>query len=155
MPSRKRSLAVADGEDGENELSLQHRIRNMWQFANLCQWIYIFGKAAKIDEAIDVEVRPYIDESLDFTLLYPSMLTLLAGNRGRMPETKFDYANGYCPGPSQTRIVASWFNVCFRELAGNSVLLTTIGTKSLTIKRASNLRTDRRITTLLVLPTHH
>lgn len=58
MPSRKRSLAVADGEDGENELSLQHRIRNMWQFANLCQWIYIFGKAAKIDEAIDVEVRP-------------------------------------------------------------------------------------------------
>lgn len=64
MPSRKRSLAVADGEDGENELSLQHRIRNMWQFANLCQWIYIFGKAAKIDEAIDVEVRPHIDESL-------------------------------------------------------------------------------------------
>lgn len=52
------------------------------------------------------------------------MLTLLAGNRGRMPETKFDYANGYCPCPSQTRIVASWFNVCFREPA-ESVLLTT------------------------------
>ncbi|PHH84300.1 hypothetical protein CDD83_2178 [Cordyceps sp. RAO-2017] len=27
----------------------------MWQFANLCQWIYIFGRAAKIDESIDVE----------------------------------------------------------------------------------------------------
>lgn len=56
MPSRKRSLAAIDGDDGEKENSLQHRIRNMWQFANLCQWIYIFGKAAKIDEAIDVEV---------------------------------------------------------------------------------------------------
>ena len=58
MPSRKRSLAAIDGDDGEKENSLQHRIRNMWQFANLCQWIYIFGKAAKIDEAIDVEVWP-------------------------------------------------------------------------------------------------
>jgi hypothetical protein len=56
MPSRKRPLAAVDGDDGENEPSLQNRIRNMWQFANLCQWIYIFGKAAKIDEAIDVEV---------------------------------------------------------------------------------------------------
>lgn len=27
----------------------------MWQFANLSQWIYIFGKAAKIDESIDIE----------------------------------------------------------------------------------------------------
>ncbi|KAG5953358.1 hypothetical protein E4U53_005834 [Claviceps sorghi] len=31
------------------------RIRNMWQFANLCQWIYIFGKAIQIDESIDIE----------------------------------------------------------------------------------------------------
>jgi hypothetical protein len=56
MPSRKRLLAAIDGDDGENGHSMQYRIRNMWQFANLCQWIYIFGKAAKIDEAIDVEV---------------------------------------------------------------------------------------------------
>ncbi|KAG6027230.1 hypothetical protein E4U41_000998 [Claviceps citrina] len=31
------------------------RLRNMWQFANLCQWIYIFGKAVQIDESIDIE----------------------------------------------------------------------------------------------------
>ncbi|KAJ4860136.1 PHD-finger domain-containing protein [Trichoderma breve] len=31
------------------------RIRNMWQFANLCQWIYIFGDAASIDNSVDVE----------------------------------------------------------------------------------------------------
>jgi hypothetical protein len=64
MPSRKRSLAAIDGDDGEKEHSLQHRIRNMWQFANLCQWIYIFGKAAKIDEAIDVEVWPQSSPAL-------------------------------------------------------------------------------------------
>ncbi|EGX90260.1 PHD finger domain protein [Cordyceps militaris CM01] len=27
----------------------------MWEFANLCQWIYIFGKAAKIDESLEIE----------------------------------------------------------------------------------------------------
>ncbi len=29
----------------------------MWQFANLCQWIYLFGKAVKINDDIDIEVR--------------------------------------------------------------------------------------------------
>ena len=38
------------------ERSLLDRIRNMWEFANLAQWIFIFGKAAKIDENLDVEV---------------------------------------------------------------------------------------------------
>jgi hypothetical protein len=28
----------------------------MWQFANLCQWIYIFGKAIKLDDSVDIEV---------------------------------------------------------------------------------------------------
>ncbi|RDA92202.1 hypothetical protein CP533_5593 [Ophiocordyceps camponoti-saundersi (nom. inval.)] len=59
MPSRKRpiqavedSASVTNGDEASTTLS---RIRNMWQFANLCQWIYIFGKAAKIDESIDIE----------------------------------------------------------------------------------------------------
>lgn len=56
MPSRKRSFRVAEGEADDTESSLLHRIRNMWQFANLCQWIYTFGKAAKIDESIEIEV---------------------------------------------------------------------------------------------------
>lgn len=38
------------------EESLIERIRNMWEFANLAQWIYIFGKAVKIDETLDIEV---------------------------------------------------------------------------------------------------
>lgn len=56
MSSRKRSLQAVDGDSGDSEPSLLHRIRNMWQFANLCQWIYTFGKAAKIPDSIDIEV---------------------------------------------------------------------------------------------------
>jgi hypothetical protein len=39
------------------ERGLLERIRNMWEFANLIQWIFIFGKAVKIDENLDIEVR--------------------------------------------------------------------------------------------------
>lgn len=53
MPSRKRPIEAVD-EPVEDELLT--KIRGMWQFANLCQWIYTFGKAAKIDDAIDVDV---------------------------------------------------------------------------------------------------
>ena len=33
-----------------------NRLRSMWQFANLTQWIYIFGKAVRLDDSIDIEV---------------------------------------------------------------------------------------------------
>ncbi|KAK8918142.1 hypothetical protein VCV18_009472 [Metarhizium anisopliae] len=56
MPSHKR---VISGDGVDEPPSILHRIRNMWQFANLCQWIYMFGKAAKIDDAIDIEVGAY------------------------------------------------------------------------------------------------
>lgn len=38
------------------EPTLLERIRNMWEFANLVQFIFIFGRAVKIDENLDVEV---------------------------------------------------------------------------------------------------
>ncbi|KAM0293100.1 hypothetical protein ACHAPQ_006520 [Fusarium lateritium] len=85
MPSRKRSLAAIDGDDGEKEPSMQYRIRNMWQFANLCQWIYIFGKAARIDEAIDVEeietecLKPNSNILADIAL---ALLKLVSSHRG-------------------------------------------------------------------------
>ena len=40
----------------QEERPMIERIRNMWEFANLAQWIYIFGKAVKIDEDLDIEV---------------------------------------------------------------------------------------------------
>ncbi len=48
------------------------RIRNMWQFACLCQWFYIFGSAVKFD-SIDIEVRVF---SLSSPLPSIYMLTL-------------------------------------------------------------------------------
>ncbi len=41
------------------EMGLLQRIRNMWEFANLAQWIFIFGRAVKIDEEMDIEVRTF------------------------------------------------------------------------------------------------
>ncbi|KAH7326762.1 hypothetical protein B0I35DRAFT_457928 [Stachybotrys elegans] len=58
MPSRKRSLPAAPAAEAvvESPTSpLLHRLRNMWHFANLSQWIYLFGKAANIDESLDIE----------------------------------------------------------------------------------------------------
>jgi len=38
------------------EPSMLDRIRGMWQFANLYQWIMLFGKAIKMDDDLDIEV---------------------------------------------------------------------------------------------------
>lgn len=32
-------------------------LRNMWEFASLMQYIFLFGNAVKIDEDFDIEVR--------------------------------------------------------------------------------------------------
>lgn len=60
MPAaRKRALREIESAEAESPkpLSLLHRIRNMWQFANLFQFIVLFGKALKMDDDIDIEVR--------------------------------------------------------------------------------------------------
>ncbi|KAK5987705.1 hypothetical protein PT974_11837 [Cladobotryum mycophilum] len=82
MPSQKRpSQAVED----ELVSPLLRRIRNMWQFANLCQWIYIFGKAARIDESIDIEeietecLKPNSTILADIAL---ALLKLVSSHRG-------------------------------------------------------------------------
>ena len=39
------------------EPSMLHRLRNMWQFANLAQYIDLFGDAINFDKDFDIEVR--------------------------------------------------------------------------------------------------
>lgn len=59
MSSRKRSLREANtapAQEGQEE-SLIHKLRNSFYFANLYQWICIFGKVVKIDDNLDIEVR--------------------------------------------------------------------------------------------------
>ncbi|KAK0733363.1 hypothetical protein B0T26DRAFT_842495 [Lasiosphaeria miniovina] len=58
MPAtRKRALPDADSENVQHPEppSMLQRIRNMWQFANLFQFILLFGKALKLDDNLDIE----------------------------------------------------------------------------------------------------
>lgn len=58
MVSRKRahSEVEAASEQQSKEPGLLERLRNCWEFANLMQYIYIFGKVVKIDEEFGIEV---------------------------------------------------------------------------------------------------
>lgn len=55
--TRKRALSKAEPEDAPSTkpLSLLQQIRNTWQFANLFQFIMLFGKALKTDDNFDIE----------------------------------------------------------------------------------------------------
>lgn len=59
MPARKRTRDEV--EESVNvpippQNSMLVKLRNTWEFANLMQYIFIFGKAVKIDEDFDIEV---------------------------------------------------------------------------------------------------
>jgi hypothetical protein len=56
------------------EPSMLDRIRNMWEFANLAQYIFTFGRAVKIDENLDIEVQPTEPHHRD-TQCHASILT--------------------------------------------------------------------------------
>ena len=58
MPARKRAASEMEVEDHVETPSTLQRLRSMWQFANLAQYIAIFGDAVKIDKDFDIEVRP-------------------------------------------------------------------------------------------------
>lgn len=68
VSSRKRNIEEIDVVERE-EPTLLHRIRSQWQFANLCQWIFLFGKVVKIDDSLDTEVS---------CLPFPTVLTNFA-----------------------------------------------------------------------------
>ncbi|OTB03085.1 hypothetical protein M426DRAFT_322114 [Hypoxylon sp. CI-4A] len=59
VSSRKRALRDAEAEPSAEQsprnLSILQRIRSTWQFANLFQWIYLFGKVVKIDDNLDID----------------------------------------------------------------------------------------------------
>ncbi|KAE8354079.1 hypothetical protein BDV28DRAFT_93582 [Aspergillus coremiiformis] len=57
MGSRKRTRSEVDAapEQPPEEPGLLHQLRNCWEFANLMQYIAIFGKPMKIDEDFGIE----------------------------------------------------------------------------------------------------
>ena len=56
MPARKRGRAELEAAEPPEPPSLLHQIRNRWEFANLAQYINLFGDAVRIDKDVDVEV---------------------------------------------------------------------------------------------------
>jgi hypothetical protein len=58
MPARKRARDEMEAEAPVEVPSTLQKLRNMWQFANLAQYISLFGDAIKIDKDFDIEVRP-------------------------------------------------------------------------------------------------
>lgn len=57
MCSRKRGTQEMEVDEVPREQDLLDQLRNMWEFANLSQWIYLFGRAVKISEDVNIEVR--------------------------------------------------------------------------------------------------
>jgi hypothetical protein len=54
----KRSHTEMEYSEPARDIPLIEKIRNMWEFASVMQFIFIFGKAVKIDEDFDIEVWP-------------------------------------------------------------------------------------------------
>lgn len=61
VPRKRAREEMEETSDVPAEPSLLTKLRNMWEFAAFMQYIFIFGKAVKIDEDFDIEVpyRPY------------------------------------------------------------------------------------------------
>ncbi|KAJ0167468.1 Cat eye syndrome critical region protein 2 [Colletotrichum tanaceti] len=93
VSSRKRALQAAEDVPSE-EPSMLHRIRNQWQFANLCQWIYLFGKIVKIDDSLDTEdieaecLKPNAPVLQDIGL---ALLKFISSHRGLTHEMFDEY----------------------------------------------------------------
>ena len=74
--------------EGPQEPSLLVKLRNMWEFACLMQYIYIFGKAVKIEEDFDIEVHhlqphlPFLNLPSDVQYVLSMLLANPASNQG-------------------------------------------------------------------------
>lgn len=107
--------------ESKQEPTLLQRIRNMWEFANLAQYIYMFGKAVKIDEDFGIEVR------VRFTYPFRSRLyctkhanKTYVGTRDGMHDAKFSSPFEYRPRSTQVRFITQRAHVCHSYLASTS-----------------------------------
>jgi hypothetical protein len=63
MPRYKRTRDDAEldlpveSHVAPEKLEVLTKLRNMWEFASLMQYIFLFGHVVKIDEDFDIEVR--------------------------------------------------------------------------------------------------
>lgn len=109
MPARKRAAAEMEADDPVPEPTTLQRLRNMWQFANLAQYISLFGDAVKIDKDFDIEVcptcaGPFCTAPADCTA--EQRLTCAIGVGGRVPQAPaIRKARPDWPGSIEARLI--------------------------------------------------
>lgn len=70
MPRYKRTFdeaeleAVLEPVVHTDNLEMQRKLRSMWEFANLMQYIYLFGSVVKIDNDFDIDVSDFPSQQL-------------------------------------------------------------------------------------------
>ncbi|KAK4165821.1 reticulocyte-binding protein 2 a [Cladorrhinum sp. PSN259] len=97
MPAvRKRALQELDSDNAQSakQPSLLQRIRNMWQFANLYQFIMLFGRALKLDDNMDIadlEAECLKPGSMALQNIGLGFLKFLSSHRGLTHELFDEY----------------------------------------------------------------
>ncbi|TVY50113.1 Cat eye syndrome critical region protein-like protein [Lachnellula occidentalis] len=94
VSSRKRGRQEMEDVEPPKEQSMLGRIRNTWEFANLAQYIFTFGRAVKIDENLDIEDLEMECLKPNSTILPEIGLALLkfvSSHRGLTPEIFDEY----------------------------------------------------------------
>ncbi|KAI9677263.1 MAG: hypothetical protein M1829_002605 [Trizodia sp. TS-e1964] len=99
MAPRKRARAEMEASAPPpappKEPTTLEKLRNMWEFANLAQYIFLFGEAVKIDESMDIEelemecLRP--DVSTKLIDLGLALLKFVSSHRGLTPALFDEY----------------------------------------------------------------
>ncbi len=111
MPAaRKRSSQELGFDDTQEPAppSMLHRIRNMWQFANLFQFILLFGHALKLDDNLDIEVRRILPlPRSGFTVPQGkprAHMRAAVGPGSGMPQAGVHGTSGYWPWTAQVSV---------------------------------------------------
>ena len=73
---RNREEMEARGPEPAQEPTMLVKLRNTWEFANLMQYIFIFGKAIKVDEELDIDVSLFPALPLIFATSFTDPLLL-------------------------------------------------------------------------------
>ena len=71
MSRRKRGHDEMQASEPPKESSLLEKLRNMWEFASLNQYIYTFGDAVKIDKDLDMEV--HVNPTLHISMAHSTL----------------------------------------------------------------------------------
>lgn len=65
MPARKRAIVEVDASEEPASVAPElHKLRNMWEFASLMQYIYLFGECVRINPDVDIDVRSWTSRPL-------------------------------------------------------------------------------------------